>query len=88
MSHLQEERAPNDRYELRFHSLHEPGRGVGFPCDACGQVDMDALSDGQRHHYMYARAMIGREISRPAVQRLRDSPWTVHPSTFPVVDPR
>ncbi len=30
---------------------------------------MDALSDGERHRYLYARAIVGRELSLPAVQR-------------------
>jgi hypothetical protein len=70
MCHLQAQRSPSDRYELRFHSFHEPSRGYSFPCDACGRVDMDALSDGERHSYLYARAMIGRELSVPGLQRI------------------
>jgi hypothetical protein len=69
MSHSQTQRLPSDRYELRFHSLYKPGRGYSFPCDACGRVDMDALSDSERHSYLYARAIIGHELSLPTVQR-------------------
>ena len=69
MSHAQTHEPASDRYELRFHSLHRPGRGYSFPCDAGGQVDMDALSDGERRSYLYARAIIGHEVSFPAVQR-------------------
>jgi hypothetical protein len=29
---------------------------------------MDALSDGERHRYLYARAIVGREFSLPAVR--------------------
>ena len=32
-------------YELRFCSLLDASRGYSFPCDARGNVDMDALSD-------------------------------------------
>jgi hypothetical protein len=56
------------RYELRFRSLFDAGRGVAFPCDAAGQVDLDALSERSRHNYLYARAVIGREFALPAVQ--------------------
>lgn len=69
MSHAQTQQQPSDRYELRFHSLYKPGRGYTFPCDAGGRVDMDTLSDGERNSYLYARAIIGRELSFPAVQR-------------------
>ena len=55
------------RYELRFCSLYRPGRGYTFPCDAAGRVDMDALSDGERDSYLYARALIGSELAMPAV---------------------
>jgi len=56
------------RYELRFRSLYRPGRGFTFPCDAAGRVDMDALSDGERDTYLYARTVIGSELAMPAVQ--------------------
>ena len=69
MSHSQTRQVPNDRFELRFHSLYKPGRGYSFPCDACGRVDMDALSDGERDSYLYARAIIGHELSLPAVHK-------------------
>jgi len=68
MSHAQTQQ-PNDRYELRFRSLHRPGRGYSFPCDARGRVDINALSEGERDSYLYARAIIGHELSFPAVQR-------------------
>ena len=69
MSHFSTQPSASDRYELRFDSLFNPGRGYGFPCDACGRVDLDALGDGERHHYLYARAIVGRQLSPPAVQR-------------------
>ena len=69
MSPAQTQQPPSDRYELRFRSLHRPGRGYTFPCDARGCVDIDALSDSERHSYLYARAIIGHELSFPAVQR-------------------
>jgi len=69
MSHTQTQQMQKARYELRFHSLYRPGRGYSFPCDACGRVDMDALSDGERHRYLFARAIVGHELSLPAVQQ-------------------
>ena len=59
----------NDRHELRFASLFNAGRGYSFPCDACGRVELDTLSDGERHRYLYARAIVGRELSTPIVRR-------------------
>jgi len=53
--------------ELRFQSLFDAGRFYAFPCDARGNVDMDSLSDKARENYLYARAVIGREFSYPAV---------------------
>ena len=56
-----------DHFQLRFQSLFDPGRGFAFPCDANGQVDMDRLSERARNNYLYARAMIGREVATPSV---------------------
>ena len=69
MGQAQMQQLPSDNYELRFRSLNRPGHGYTFPCDECGRVDMDALSDGERHRYLYARAIVGRELSLPTVQR-------------------
>jgi hypothetical protein len=55
-------------YELRFHSLFELGRGYTFPCDSAGRVELDAMSERERNSYLYARALIGHELSMPAVQ--------------------
>lgn len=60
-------RSNADHFQLRFQSLFDPGRGYAFPCDAQGHVDMDALSERARNNYLYARAMIGREVATPAV---------------------
>jgi len=35
-------------FELRFQSLFNAGRGLAFPCDAEGHVDLDGLSDMAR----------------------------------------
>jgi hypothetical protein len=56
-------------FELRFQSLFHQGRALAFPCDAQGHVHLDSLSDRARENYLYARAVIGREYSVPAVVR-------------------
>jgi hypothetical protein len=58
---------PN-QFELRFQSLFDSGRGYAFPCDLKGLVDLDQLSDRSRNNYLYARAMVGRELAVPAVR--------------------
>ena len=55
-------------FELRFQSLFDSGRGFAFPCDPTGHVDLDELSDRARNNYLYARAVVGRELSVPAVR--------------------
>lgn len=55
-------------FNLRFRSLFNHGRGFAFPCDAQGRVDMDLLSERARNNYLYARAMVGRDLSSPAVE--------------------
>jgi hypothetical protein len=55
-------------FERRFASLFHPGRGVAVPCDATGQVDLDALPERLRSAYFGARAMVGREYAYPVVQ--------------------
>jgi hypothetical protein len=57
-----------ERYELRFHSLFDPGRSYCFPCDAQGNVDLDALSERSRINYLYSRAAVGHDLTTPTVQ--------------------
>lgn len=54
-------------YELRFPPLFKEGRSYAFPCDAKGQVDMNALSETALNNYLYARAVIGIEVASPRV---------------------
>lgn len=54
-------------FEIRFRSLFKEGRGLAFPCDAMGQVDLDGLSDTARNNYFYARALVGHEFAIPAI---------------------
>jgi hypothetical protein len=54
-------------FELRFPSLFIEGRGLAFPCDAQGQVDLDALSERARDNYLGARALVGYEYAMPSI---------------------
>lgn len=56
-------------FELRFESLFVEGRGLAFPCDRDGRVNLNALSERARSNYLYARAVVGREYRQPAVCR-------------------
>lgn len=55
-------------FRLCFRSLFETGRSYAFPCDGAGRVDLDELSERARTNYLYARAMVGRELAHPAVE--------------------
>ena len=59
--------ASQNRYELRFTGLFDRGRGYAFPCDAQGSVDIDKLTDRGRTNYLFARAVVGTELSAPIV---------------------
>ena len=61
------ETAPN-AFQLCFRSLFNSGRGFAFPCDPRGLVDLDTLSDRARANYLFARAMVGKELAVPAVE--------------------
>jgi uncharacterized protein YerC len=56
------------QFELRFQSLRDSGRVYSFPCDLMGLVDLNQLSDRARNNYLYARAVVGRELTVPAVR--------------------
>jgi hypothetical protein len=50
---------------LRFEPLVEGERVIDVPCDATGQVDLDALAEADRNAYFYARiARHGRFAAR------------------------
>lgn len=55
-------------FELRFTSMYDPGRGLAFPCDSSGHVDLDTLSERARNNYLFARTVVGRDFLRPIVQ--------------------
>lgn len=51
------------RMELRFLPRSGEGRGLAFPCNAAGHVEIDGLSENERIDYFFARALRGREFS-------------------------
>jgi len=61
--------AATNQFQLCFRSLFDSGRGYVFPCNPDGSVDLDGLSERARNNYLYARAMVGRELTVPAVER-------------------
>ena len=60
----------DEDFELRFCSLFSSGKAMTFPCDRCGRVDMDSMSEPCRNNYLAARALIGREFAWPVVLRV------------------
>lgn len=61
---------PSLTHELRFESLHKPGRSVAVPCSEAGAVDLALLTERLRNAYLGARAMVGREYGFPTVHRV------------------
>lgn len=62
--------SPSTSFELRFQSLFNEGRGLAFPCDDLGEVDINALPDRARNNYFFARTLVGREFAAPKL-------WTI-----------
>jgi hypothetical protein len=56
-------------YELRFHSLFDPGRAFSFPCDEKGRVEQQRLSERARQNLDRVLAAVGREFACPSVMR-------------------
>jgi len=54
-------------FELRFIDLFNRGHAFAFPCDAQGHVDMEGLSERALSNYLFARAVVGQQLSRPCV---------------------
>jgi hypothetical protein len=55
-------------YELCFERLSSHARTYVFACDCEGRVDLDGMSDRARNNYLFARSVIGRDVTRPRVQ--------------------
>jgi hypothetical protein len=66
-SHLTRIEPRGAQFEIRFESLVPERRGLAFPCDCAGRVDLDLLSERGRCNYMFARAMVGRQFAEPSV---------------------
>jgi hypothetical protein len=58
---------PASQFVLCFESLLRQGRGFSFPCGPRGEVVLDQLSERTRNDYLFARAMVGRDLQAPAV---------------------
>jgi hypothetical protein len=56
-------------YELRFRSLFSEGRAIAVPCDACGHVAIDQLTERLRNAYFGARKLVGAEYAFPVLTR-------------------
>ena len=56
------------QYELHFEPLRDGGRSYAFPCDGNGHVDMDTMTPRARNDYLFARACMGLEFSRPLIR--------------------
>lgn len=56
-------------FQLRYRSYFDPEAGFAFPCDERGHVELDSLTDRIRNNYLYARAMVGKELDAPHVER-------------------
>ncbi|MGS0755209.1 hypothetical protein ACVBEH_11185 [Roseateles sp. GG27B] len=41
---------------------------MAFPCDARGDVLLDALSAKAMENYLFARAVVGHEYASPVIQ--------------------
>lgn len=57
-----------EEYQLLYQPLSAGGSSYAFPCDAHGEVDLDRLSERARNDYLFARAVVGRELAPPAIQ--------------------
>jgi hypothetical protein len=67
MSGAQPSSTAHAAYELHFPSLSLSCCALSFPCDACGAVPLDTLSERVRNNYLFARALMGRDYGAPTV---------------------
>lgn len=59
-----------NEYLLAFEPVCSNGVSMAIPCDADGNVQVELLTDAQRHSYMLAQAMVGQEVHAGVVVRL------------------
>jgi hypothetical protein len=63
-----------ENHELRFLALDDGSEGYAFPCDPAGSVELDGLTEQERIDYLYARAVVGREVAPPSVMPMPPHP--------------
>ena len=63
-----------ENHELCFVALEDGHEGYAFPCDPAGHVNLDRLTERERIDYLYARAVVGREVAPPSVIPRRPPP--------------
>ena len=63
---------PRLSQQLYFASLFDPGRALSFPCNRCGEVQLDGLSERARNNYFFARTAVGRDYGVPTVIALEN----------------
>ena len=63
-------------FALCYPSLHDPGRGLSFPCDERGSIDIDQLPERARNNYFAARALVGREYAQPKIEAESPRNWS------------
>jgi hypothetical protein len=56
-----------EEFRLSFEPLNRHATAYEFPCDANGNVALDAADDGMRMRYWYARGLIGRDYGLPRI---------------------
>ncbi|MDM0001089.1 hypothetical protein QTI24_20950 [Variovorax sp. J22P240] len=61
--------APRPSHQLYFASLLDPDLALSFPCNRCGEVQLDELSERARNNYFLARTAekLGRDFGPPMV---------------------
>lgn len=58
-----------ENHALCFLALEDGSEGYAFPCDPAGHVELDSLTERERMDYLYARAVVGREVAPPVIAR-------------------
>jgi hypothetical protein len=61
------QRCESPGFLLRFEPLVEGEAVIDIPCDASGQVDLDALAEADRNAYFYAHTVRHRRFAASVV---------------------
>lgn len=62
--------AADSHFELRFGSLHDPGRAYAFPCDRSGRIAFDRMPIRQVQSYLRVKERVGRDFAAPVVAQV------------------